>query len=189
VSIAAAQPSSRKKRRWPLVALVAVLIPLVAVGAAYVVRGVTAGPPVAHETIYRDPQHRFSFQRPALWHLIALPNGVTLTDSDNTSTITSTATITVEQPMPGEVAKAHADTLATQQTLTAAPAQQIGGDTWEQRSGQVTGADGAVREVVVFVTLHEGQLYVIQLSSPLNSFSGVNSLVYQPLLASFTFGG
>ncbi|HLJ81916.1 MAG TPA: hypothetical protein VKT52_10550, partial [Ktedonobacterales bacterium] len=107
----------------------------------------------------------------------------TLTDTDGTST----ATVTVATPNQGDTAQSRADALATSLGLTAAPPQTIGGDTWEQRTGQFTGADGAVRQAAVFVTLHDGLLYTIQVTSPVASFSSLNNLVFQPLLASFQF--
>jgi hypothetical protein len=77
--------------------------------------------------------------------------------------------------------------LASQQGLNAAPTTQLAGATWEQRAGQATGRDGVVRATTIYVTLRGGQVYVITLSSPLATFSSTNTLVYQPLLASFQF--
>lgn len=178
-------PSTKRRRRgggW-LVPLVCVLVLAAGGGAAYVVRTLTAPPPLASATVYHDPQHRFSFQRPTLWLVTPAADGVTLTDSDGAST----AQVTVDAPAPGETAQTQAKALATQLDLTAAAPQQIGGESWEQAAGQVTGADGAVRQLVVYVTLHDGELYTIELSSPVASYSGTNNLVFQPLLASFSF--
>lgn len=172
-----------KRRRWPLVLALCLLLSVAVGGGLYVLRGVTAAPPVARQTVYQDPQHRFRVERPALWTVTPMAEGVTMSDSGGTST----AQISVLTPTAKQTAKSYADTLATQLGLVAAPAQDIGGEQWEQRSGQVTGADGAVRQVVVFVTLHNDLLYTIQFSSPIASYNGINNIVYQPLLASFAF--
>lgn len=178
-------PPASGKRRLGIVgiALVSLLALIVLGGIAYTVRALTAAPPVANQTIYRDPQHRFHFQRPALWLVTPTTDGVTLSDSDGAST----AKIDLPSLSSPATAKAYADQLATQNNLTATLPQQIAGETWEQRLGQVTGADGAVREVVVFVTLHNDHLYVIQFTCPVASYDSINNLVYQPLLASFAF--
>jgi hypothetical protein len=174
----------RGRRRWLVVALAVVLVLAVAGGLAYAVRVLTAGPPVARQSLYQDPQHRFRLQRPTLWLVTPLPDGVSLTDTDGASTVRVTVDL---PPTPGETARAAADALAAQLGLSAAPPEQIAGQSWEQRSGQVTGTDGAVREEIVLVTLHGGQLYTIQLSSPVASYEGTNNLVFEPLLASFAF--
>jgi hypothetical protein len=59
---------------------------------------------------------------------------------------------------------------------------------WEQRVGQLTGRDGAVKQVTVDVTVHGGFVYAIELVSPLATYSSVDTLVFQPALASFQFG-
>ncbi len=173
------------KRRLGVVgiALISLLLLAVLAGAAYTVRALTAAPPVANQTTYRDSQHRFHFQRPALWIVTPTADGVSLTDSDGASS----ARITLPDPSAPMTAKAYADQLATQNSLTATLPQQIAGETWEQRVGQVTGTDGAVREVVVFVTVHNAHLYAIQFTCPVATYDSVNNLVYQPLLASFAF--
>ena len=177
------------RRRWPLIALVAVLLVAALGGIGYVVYaslGSLSGAPVAQKSTYHDPHHRFAFTQPALWLTSAGADGVLLTDSDGTST----ARITIAAPTAGEDAAAHADALATQRGgLSSAPARSFAGAAWEQRTGQVTGSDGAVRQVVVLVTLHSGTLYTIEFSSPVASFAGIDNLVYQPLAASFTFQG
>lgn len=173
----------QRTRRWPLVLVVLVLVLAAAGGGVYLVRALTAAPPIATQTLYHDPQHRFSFERPALWTVTATGDGVTLTDTSGLST----AAISVAHPAPGDTARTHADALATSLGLSAAPSQSIGGDTWEQRAGQFTGSDGAVRQTAIYVTLHDGALYTIQVSSPIASFTSVNNLVFQPLLASFQF--
>lgn len=177
-------PATGKRRLGVVgIALVSLLILVVLGGAAYTIRALTAAPPVAHETIYRDPQHRFRFQRPALWLVTPNASGVTLSDSDGTST----AKIDLPSPPSPATAKAYADQLAAQDNLTATISQQIAGEQWEQRLGQVTGTDGAVREVVIFVTVHNAQLYVIKFTCPVATYDSINNLVYQPLLASFAF--
>lgn len=176
-------PSTKHKRRAPLVALIVVLVLAAIGGGAYLVRALTAAPPVATQTLYTDPQHRFRFERPTLWTVTTTVDGVNLTDS----TGASTAKITVDPPGPGETAQSRADAAAKELGLSVAPEQTIGGDTWEQRAGQITGADGAVRQTVIYVTLHNGLMYTIEINSPVASFTSVDNLVYQPLLASFQF--
>jgi hypothetical protein len=41
--------------------------------------------------------------------------------------------------------------------------------------------------VTLYVDVHAGDLYTIETSSPASVASSINTLVYQPLLASFTF--
>ena len=173
-------------RRGPKLGLIVgifVVVLALAGGAIYAAHVLTAGPPVSHQTVYHDPQHRFSFTRPTLWQVTATADGALLTDSDGTST----AKISVANPTAGQDAGAYADSLAQPLGLTAAPSQSIAGETWQQRGGQVTGSDGAVHQVTLLVALHNGQLYTIEFSSPSESYSGVNNLVYQPLLATFQF--
>jgi len=174
---------ARRKRRWPLVALVLVFVLAAGGGGYYLVRALTAAPPVASQTLYQDPQHRFHLERPTLWTVTPASDGATLTDANGASTVT----ISVSLPNPGDTAQSRADTLAKSLGLAGAPPQTIGGDSWEQRAGQFTGADGAVRQTALFVTLHAGLLYTIQLSSPVASFTSLDNLVFQPLLASFQF--
>lgn len=177
-----ALPDRPTGRRWPVFALL-VLLALVGGGVGIVVHATLAEPPVASVTLYKNSALGVSFSRPTLWTLTARPNGATLTDSDGTDTVG----ITVAAPAADETAKSHADALAAAGLAPAAP-RQIGGETWEQRSGQITGKDGGVRQDVLFVTLHGGRLYSIELSSPLTSFTATDNLVYQPLLNSFAFG-
>lgn len=179
----ALQPANKRARGGLIVLLVCLVVLAAGGGAAYAVRALTAPAPLSSATLYADPHHRFHFQRPTLWLVTPAADGVTITDSDGAST----ATVTVATPAAGETAQALAGTLATQLGLAGAPAQQIAGQQWEQRAGQVTGADGAVREVVVYVTLHGGDLYTIQVSSPVASYTSTNNLVFEPLLASFAF--
>lgn len=175
--------SARRGPSARLIAIVFVVVLVLAGGAIYAAHALTAGPPVSHQSVYHDPQHRFSFTRPTLWQVTTTSNGALLTDSDGAST----AKISVSAPVTGQDAATYADSLAQAQDLASAPPQSIAGEQWEQRTGQVTGTDGAVRQTVILVTLHDGQLYTIEFSSPTASYSGVNNLVYQPLLASFQF--
>jgi hypothetical protein len=183
------QPATRPLRRpvWPWLALACVVVIAALGGGAYALRTLTAGTPVPSRIVYQDPGHRFRFDRPALWSVMPADNGVTLADSSRAST----ATVALVTPQTGDTAASYADTLAhapaMQPPLSDAPARTIGGDLWEQRAGQVTGADGVERQVVVFVTLHAGELYVIRFSSPVASYSADTTLVYTPLLDSFAF--
>lgn len=177
---------STPARRGPsarLIAVVFVVVLALAGSAIYAAHALTAGPPIAHQSVYHDPQHRFSFTRPTLWQVTTTADGAQLTDSSGAST----ATISVTTPADGQGAAAYADSLAKSQGLTPGAPRAIAGEQWEQRSGEVTGTDGAVRQIALLVTLRDGQLYTITLSSPTASFSGVNNLVYEPLLASFQF--
>lgn len=182
-----AVPAPRRRRIWPLALVGVVLAALLAAGLGMVVRASLAGPPIAHLTLYRDSVHHFSFQRPALWSVTTESDGVLLSDSADPSAVASTLRVSVALPAAGEDAATHARTLASQLGLGSAATRQFAGATWEQRIGQVTGTDGAVRQVFVLVTLYDGQLYTIQCASPITSFDATNSLVYQPLLASFAF--
>ena len=186
VASALAEPPeapAKPKRRWPLAVLIGVLVLAAAGGGFYLVRALTAAPPVATQTLYQDPQHHFHFERPTLWAVTSTSDGVTLTDTNGVSTVA----ISVGTPSTGDTAQTRADALASPLGLTVAPPIAIGGATWEQRAGQFTGADGAVRQTAIYVTLHGGLLYTIQVSSPVANFTSVNNLVFQPLLASFQF--
>ncbi len=152
-------------------------------GAALGVRALLAGSPVPRQTIYQDPQHRFRFQHSALWTATPSPDGVLLSDSSGTSTLR----VTVATPARGETAESHADAIANAQNLTIAAPETFSGIEWQVAVGEVTGRDGVVREARVYVTEHGGLLYVIELSSPISSFDGIDNLVYQPLLDSFEF--
>ena len=177
-------PLPRKPRWWPIVLLALVVALAAGGGVAYLVRAVTASPPVASSQVYRDPSHRFHFTRPTLWKLTPRADGVLLTDSDGINSMT----LTISAPLPGQDAKAAADTLAKSQQLTASQPQQFAAATWEVRNGVHTDTDGATRQTILYVTLHNGALYTIECVSPLASYNATNNLVYQPLLASFTFG-
>jgi zinc-ribbon domain len=177
-------PLPRRARWWPVVLLALVLALAAGGGVAYVVRALTASPPVASSQVYRDSAHRFHFTRPALWTLTPRSTGVLLTDSDGINSMT----LTITTPSPGEDAKAAADAQATSQKLTVAPPQQFAGATWEVRNGVHTDSDGVTRQTTLYVTMHDGDLYTIACVSPLASYNATNNLVYQPLLASFAFG-
>ena len=176
-------PVAERQRTGPLVLLVVVLFVVAVGGAFYVAQRLTANPPVPAQVTYHDPQHRFSLVRPGLWSVTVLGDGILLSDSSGLST----AQLQVSAPSAGETALSHADALASQKSLQAAPSLQFAGVTWQQRSAQVTGADGAVRMDVVLVTEHSGKLYTLEFNSPVASYSGVNTLVFQPLMASFAF--
>jgi hypothetical protein len=161
-----------------------VLVLLAAGGGVYLVRGLTAGPPVSSQSTYRDPQYHFSFREPTLWTTLQTANGVELSDSDGTST----AAIEVVPLSTPQTASDYADKAATQMGLGPAPEQFIGGVAWEQRSGLVTDlTDGVVHKVVLFVTVHNGLIFTITFSCPIASYMQISVMVYQPLLASFTF--
>ena len=163
---------------------IALLVLVVAGGSFYLVRGLTAGPPVSSQTTYQDPEHRFTFRQPTLWSALATADGVQLADSDGSSTVVI-AVLAMSTP---ETANDYASQEATAMGLYVAPSQQIGGVTWDQRSGLVTDlTDGAVHKVVLFVTIHDGLVYTITCTSPIASYTQVNTLVYQPLLATFRF--
>jgi hypothetical protein len=175
---------SRRWRRLWLGLGAALLVLLAAAGGFYLVRGLTAGPPVSSQSTYRDPQYHFSFREPTLWTTLQTANGVELSDSDGTST----AVIEVVPISTPQTASDYADKEATQMGLGAAPEQFIGGAAWEQRSGLVTDlTDGVVHKVILFVTVHNGLIFTITFSCPIASYMQISVMVYQPLLASFTF--
>jgi hypothetical protein len=158
------------------------LIALLA-GGGYALRAALAGPPVPKSVTYRDPDGRFTVTVPALWTVTRQASGALLTDSSGANSVTISDT----PAQTGQTAENVANALAIQQGLQPATPAQIGGDTWQQRTGQVTGQDGATRMIVVFADVRDGEVYTILLSSPTASYATVNNLVYQPLLASFTF--
>jgi hypothetical protein len=187
----AASPSSSRaarptKRRplWLLLLLGCALLLGAFGGAAYLLRLLTAGPAVSQQTSYTDPRHRFSFARPTLWQVSTSATGVSLSDADGIST----ASVTVRAADFSDTAATAADAVATPLGLATQPQQQFAGVTWEQRSGQVTGQDGAVRQYVVLAAIHNSQVYVIEFTCPISSYDSTNTLVYQPLLDSFAFG-
>lgn len=180
---AVAAPPAPRRVRWPLVIGALVVIALLITGGIIEARALMATPPVPKTTIYHDPQARFSFTEPALWTVTPRADGALLADSSGANTLT----ISVAPAQTGQTASGVADTLAAQQGLQSAPPTQIAGDQWEQRAGSVTGSDGATRVVTLYVDVHAGQVYSIQTSSPSSVADSENTLVYQPLLASFTF--
>lgn len=157
-------------------ALVAVLVGTV------IVQYRIAPPPVPLRAIYHDPQHRFSFARPALWDAAALGDGVRLTDAGGTSILQITA-----DPALNLDAAAYADLLAQPYGIATVPPMQIGGANWEQRAGRTRGSDGVLREHIVLAVIYNRTLYAIQFSCPDSIFADVDVQVYQPVLRSFTF--
>lgn len=179
----AAPPRAPRRVRWPVVVVALVVVAALVTGGVIEARALLATPPIPTTTTYHDPQQRFSFAEPALWTVTPRANGALLADSTGASTLT----ITVAPAPATQTASAIADTLAAQQGLQSAPAVTIAGDQWEQRSGSVTGADGATRIITLYVDIHGSSLYTIETSSPTSVASSINTLVYQPLLASFAF--
>ena len=179
----------RGRQVWLVVVMAAALVIAAAGGALYArYHGTTSAPPMAQQATYSDPAGRFHFVRPALWSAEPTADGVSLTDSGGTSSVT----VAVVAPGTGGItAAAYADQLARQQggatPLGPLPPRAIAGTTWQQRQGQVTGSDGAVRETLLLVTQHGGDLYAITCTSPVASFGATQNLVFNPLLGSFTF--
>ena len=171
-----------RRSRWPLAVGLLVVVALLA-GGVFVARALLAPPPIPQTITYHDQQQRFSFAEPALWTLTPRSDGALLADSSGANTLT----ITVALDSTGQTADAVANSLAAQQGLQKVASAAIAGDQWEQRSGAVTGSDGATRVVTLYVDVHAGFLYTIQTSSPTSVATSINTLVYQPLLASFTF--
>ncbi len=169
--------------RWPLLIGALVVIAALGVGGFIAARALLAAKPISTVTTYHDPQRRFSFAEPSLWKLTPNADGALLTDSSGANTVT----ISVTAAQTGLAAGTTADKLATQQGLHSAPDATIGGDQWQQRTGSVTGQDGATRIVTLYVDVHGGDLYTIESSSPTSVADSMTSLVYQPLLASFSF--
>lgn len=169
--------------RWPLIVGALVVIAALGVGGFIAARALLAAKPISTVTTYHDPQRRFSFAEPSLWKVTPNADGALLTDSSGANTVT----ISVTAALTGQAAGITADKLATQQGLHSAPDVSIGGDQWQQRTGSVTGQDGATRIVTLYVDVHGGDLYTIESSSPTSVADSMASLVYQPLLASFSF--
>jgi hypothetical protein len=99
----------------------------------------------------------------------------------------SSVHVTVRAQTGGETAKTAANAIAAARNLKAADPVSFANTSWEQRVGQLTGRDGAVRQVTVDVTIHGGNVYIVELASPLATYSSVDTLVFQPTLASFQF--
>lgn len=176
-------PRPSRRVRWPLVIALLVVVAGLATGGVIALRAVLAPPPVPTTITYHDPEGRFSFAKPALWTVTPRTDGALLADSSGANTLT----ISVAAAGADQTASAVADTLAAHQGLQAAPAVSIAGDQWEQRTGSVIGSDGATRTLTLYVDIHAGAVYTIQTSSPSSVADSENTLVYQPLLASFTF--
>ena len=188
------KPRGRRGARIWLVTVLAVALALAALaGALYARHVATTAPPVAQQTPYADPAGRFHLLRPALWSASPTADGVSLTDSGGTSSVTVTIVTPGTNHIPAGISAAtYADQLARQQGLSTPsgaglPPRGIAGVQWEQRAGQATGSDGAVRETLLLVTAHGGHLYVIACTSPVASFAATQNLVFDPLLGSFTF--
>ncbi len=169
--------------RWPAVVALLVIVAALGVGGFFVARGLLAPKPVPTTTVYHDAQGRFSFAKPALWTVTPRANGALVADSTGANTIT----FTVATAQAGQSARAIADTLAAPLGLVNMPTVVIAGDQWEERTGQIIGQDGATRFVTLYVDIHASTLYTIQTSSPTDVSSSMNTLVYQPLLSSFSF--
>lgn len=184
-SIVAPAPVARPKtpRKWWPVATGALIVVAALAGGGYALRTIFAPPPVPKVVTYHDPAGRFSVAVPALWTVTQQASGALLTDSSGANS----ATISANPAKSGQTAANLADTLAASQSLRPATPADIGGDTWQQRTAQVTGQDGATRVVTLFVDVRGGVAYTILLSSPNASYVTINNLVYQPLLASFQF--
>ncbi|HEX8996204.1 MAG TPA: hypothetical protein VF812_09250 [Ktedonobacterales bacterium] len=179
----AVAPRPARRWLWPALVGALVLIAALSVGGYFTARALLASKPVPTTTTFHDAQGHFSFTEPALWTVTPRADGALLADSNGANTVT----ITVASAQTGQTALAVADAQAKQQGLQAAPEMSIAGDQWEQRAGQVTGVDGATRVVTLYVDIHAGELYTIETSSPTSVSDSINTLVYQPLLASFTF--
>jgi hypothetical protein len=175
---------ARTQRRLLLRVTLFAALAIVAFGVGvWGVRALTAGPPVPHQVVYQDPAHRFRLSRPGLWSATPETDGVLLADSSGASSVR----VTVRPDIGAETAKTAADAVATQRNMTAAQPVTVADTSWEQRVGQVTGRDGAVRQVTIDVTVHGGYVYIIDMESPLATYSSVDTLVFQPALASFQF--
>lgn len=182
-------PHPAREPLWPprirpvSVVLLATTLVLLAVGLVVLnYRLIPPDVPVAN--IYRDPAHRFHFAQPTLWQATPYAAGVELMDAS----AVSTAQISVLAPSGDEDAATRADALAQSLGLGPADPVVVAGEMWQQRAGQVVDQNGVRRQIVVLVTLHAGQFYVIEYACPLASFSATNRLVFQPLLRSFAFG-
>ncbi len=181
--VATAPARAPRRIRWPLVIVALVLVAALVTGGIFEARALLATPPIPATTTYHDPQKRFSFAEPALWTVTARSDGAQVADSTGANTVT----ISVSAATPGQTASAVADVLATRFGAPTAAVASIAGDQWQQRTITYTGSDGATRVLTLYVDLRAGALYVIQTSSPTSVATSINTLVYQPLLASFTF--
>lgn len=175
--------SAPRTIRWPLIIGALVAIVALGVGGFFIARALFATRPFATVTTYHDPQRRFSFAQPSLWKVTPNDAGALLSDSSGANTVT----ISVSAAPAGKAAGILADALAAQQGLHNAPDATIGGDQWQQRTGSITGQDGATRIVTLYLDLRDGKLYTIETSSPTSVSDSMSALVYQPFLASFSF--
>jgi hypothetical protein len=173
---------SRRRRRLRVALFLTLAVALLGVGL-WGARALLAGPPVPRQVIYQDPSHRFRLSRPGLWSATPGADGVLLADSSGASSLR----VTLRALDGNETAQTAADSIASERKLEAAAPVAFAGVSWERRVGQLTGRDGAVRQVTVDVAVHGAYLYVIELSSPLATYDSVDTLVFQPALASFQF--
>jgi ribosomal protein L40E len=173
---------SRRRRRLRVALFFTLAVALLGVGI-WGARALLAGPPVPRQVVYQDPSHRFRLSRPGLWSATPEADGVLLADSSGASSLR----VTLRALDGNETARTAADSIASERELEAAAPVTFAGVSWERRVGQLTGRDGAVRQVTVDVAVHGAYLYVIELSSPLATYDSVDTLVFQPALASFQF--
>jgi hypothetical protein len=174
---------TQRRRVFRIAFFAALAVVVIGVGA-WGARALMAGPPVPRQVVYQDPAHRFRLNRPGLWSATPAPDGVLLADSSGASSVH----VTVRALNGGETAQSAANAIATERNLQAAEPVNVASASWEQRVGQLTGRDGAVKQITVDVTVHAGFVYIIELVSPLATYSSVDTLVFQPTLASFQFG-
>jgi hypothetical protein len=180
--LAPAMARSRRLRVLRIALFAALAVLVVGVGV-WGVRALTAGPPVPKQVVYQDPAHRFRLSRPGLWSATPETDGVLLADSSGASSVH----VTVRAQTGGETARTAANAIAVARNLKTADPVSFANASWEQRVGQLTGRDGAVRQVTVDVTIHGGYVYTVELASPLATYTSVDTLVFQPALASFQF--
>jgi len=179
----APQEARARRRRLLRGALFAALALVILGVGGWGLRALLAGPPVPRQVVYQDPAHRFRLIRPGLWSATPASDGVLLADSSGASSLR----VTARALQRDESARTAADALAAARGLEPATSATFANATWEQRVGQLTGRDGAVRQVTVEVTTHGGYMYIIELESPLATYASVDTLVFQPALASFQF--
>jgi hypothetical protein len=139
---------------------------------------------VPAQTVYRDPQGRFSFVQPALWQATPAADSVTLTDATGISSVRVTVTLAQGQ----ETAAQAADLVGAADGASSTAVVHSGGVAWEEREGPVPQADGTTRYVDVFVTEHDSSFYIVECSTLAATYASTNQLIFQPLLRSFAFG-
>lgn len=140
---------------------------------------------VPAQTLYRDPAHRFHFVQPALWQALPNADGVTLGDSTGTNSVQIAA---IYPQSTKQTAAYYAHETGARLGLSTGIPIEVAGATWEEQAGQVMATDNVTRQIVVLVTTYNGELFIIQYSSPVTSFSIANDVTFQPLLRSFAFG-